>query len=238
MMSPELTILAGTAAFLGFFHTLTGPDHYLPFIVMAKARKWPLVKTVWITLLCGMGHVGSSVVLGLIGVALGTAVTNLTNIESFRGNLAAWALIAFGLVYFIWGMRRAWKNQPHEHIHFHTNGHPHTHVHVHTEEHAHIHETEKAGSITPWVLFTIFVFGPCEPLIPILMYPAAKENTSGLVLVTLIFGAATILTMLSIVVLSSWGLSRFPLKKAERFTHALAGAAICLCGLAIQFLGL
>jgi nickel/cobalt exporter len=37
-MSPELWTLTGLAAFLGFFHTLIGPDHYIPFIMMAAAR--------------------------------------------------------------------------------------------------------------------------------------------------------------------------------------------------------
>lgn len=237
-MSQEMIILLGTAAFIGFFHTLLGPDHYLPFIVMGKARKWSMVKTSWITVLCGMGHVASSVLLGLIGIALGLAVTKLAAVESFRGNLAAWALIAFGLVYFVWGMRRAWRHKSHEHFHFHADGHPHIHQHAHTEEHAHIHERENAGRLTPWVLFTIFVLGPCEPLIPILMYPAAKENLWGMALVTAVFGTTTLLTMLGMVVISLWGINRLALKNVERFSHALAGGSICLCGLAIQFFGL
>lgn len=237
-MSQEMMILISTAAFLGFFHTLLGPDHYLPFIVMGKARKWSMIKTAWVTVLCGVGHVASSVLLGFVGIALGVAVTRLVAVESFRGNLAAWALIAFGLIYFVWGMRRAWKNKPHEHIHLHANGEPHLHQHAHTEKHAHVHEKENKANITPWVLFTIFVLGPCEPLIPIIMYPAAKENVGGLLLVTLVFGCVTVMTMLGIVIASTWGINRLPLKKVERFTHALAGGSICLCGLAIQFLGL
>ena len=92
--------------------------------------------------------------------------------------------------------------------------------------------------MTPWLLFTIFVFGPCEPLIPILMYPAAKSSIAGMILVTAVFAVVTIGTMFSIVMLSAWGVSFAPLGRLERFTHALAGAAICLSGLAIQFLGL
>lgn len=237
-MSQELMILFGTAAFIGFFHTLLGPDHYLPFIAMGKAKQWPMIKTLWITLLCGVGHVGSSVLLGLIGIGLGMAVTKLVLVESFRGNLAAWALIAFGLVYFVWGMRRALKKKPHEHSHFHADGDTHMHEHIHTEEHVHVHERENEGNITPWVLFTIFVLGPCEPLIPLLMYPAAKENFRGLLLVTAVFAAITIMTMLGIVAVSTWGINRLPVKSLERYSHALAGGSICLCGLAIQFLGL
>jgi len=44
--------------------------------------------------------------------------------------------------------------------------------------------------------------------------------------------------MLGVVLLSRAGVSFLPLARIERFTHAIAGATICLCGLAIQFLGL
>jgi hypothetical protein len=55
-MSPDITILLVTAASIGFFHTLTGPDHYLPFIVMSEAGNWNTGQTLRITFLCGLGH--------------------------------------------------------------------------------------------------------------------------------------------------------------------------------------
>lgn len=236
-MNRELIVLCVTAASIGFFHTLFGPDHYLPFIVMSKARGWSLGKTSFITFLCGLGHILSSVVLGFIGIAFGIAVMKLEAFEAFRGNLAAWALIGFGFAYFIWGIRQAIRNKPHKHIHFHEENEAHAHDHAHLDDHSHVHESKKAN-ITPWILFTIFVLGPCEPLIPILMYPAAKESMSGLIWVTLVFGAITITTMLSVVVLASFGIKFLPMSKLERYNHALAGATICISGMAIQFLGL
>ena len=237
-MTQELWLLVITAASVGFFHTLFGPDHYLPFIVIAKARKWSLAKTFWLTCACGIGHVGSSVLLGIIGIALGLAVMRLEVVESFRGNIAAWALIAFGFIYFLWGLRRAFRKKPHEHIHAHQDGTTHTHTHTHKKDHVHVHEKTDAVNITPWILFTIFVLGPCEPLIPLLMYPAARSSILGLALVTAVFGIVTISTMLAIVLISSFGIAFVPMKKLEQFSHALAGATICLCGIAIQFLGL
>ena len=235
-MTKEIFVLCTTAAAIGFFHTIFGPDHYLPFIVMSKARKWSFGWTAALTFLCGVGHIMSSVVIGFIGIALGIAVMKLEVLEAFRGNLAAWALIGFGFAYFIWGIRQAIRNKPHKHLHVHEDG-EHYHEHTHTEDHAHPHISKKAN-ITPWILFTIFVLGPCEPLIPILMYPAAKSSISGLILVTAVFGGVTIATMMTIVMLASWGISFAPLGKLERYTHALAGATICCSGLAIQLLGL
>jgi nickel/cobalt exporter len=237
-MSPETSILLVTAASIGFFHTLLGPDHYLPFIVMARARNWSMTKTAWITALCGVGHVGSSVVLGLIGVALGIAVGHLEAIESVRGDLAAWAFIAFGLAYFAWGIRRAIKNKPHTHLHMHQDGSAHEHTHTHHDEHAHVHDSPAKANMTPWILFTIFVFGPCEPLIPILMYPAAQSSWGEMVLVAGVFGIITIGTMLSVVLLAARGISFLPIGKLQRFSHAIAGFIIFASGAGIKFLGL
>lgn len=217
-MQQELLILSVTALSLGFIHTLIGPDHYIPFIAMAKAGRWSLTKTIIITFVCGIGHILSSVILGLVGITLGIAVIKLTAVESFRAEIAAWLLISFGLVYFVWGLRKAWKSKHHEHLHLH----PGTHE----------------PNLTPWILFTVFVFGPCEPLIPLIMYPAAKNSLYGLLLVTGIFGSVTIATMLFIVITAYFGLNLIPAKKLEKYMHALAGATILLCGISIKFLGL
>jgi nickel/cobalt exporter len=235
-MSTETLILCGTAASIGLLHTLFGPDHYLPFIVMSRARRWTLTRTALITLACGVGHVLSSVVLGSVGVIFGIAVTSLEMFEGARGSVAAWLLVGFGGAYFIWGVHRAIRRRPHEHRHLHATG-THTHKHSHVAQHTHAH-TESTRNLTPWVLFTIFIFGPCEPLIPILMYPAAKSSIAGMVMVTAVFSVVTIGTMLSVVMLSAWGVSFASFGKLERYIHAMAGATLCLSGLAIQFLGL
>ncbi len=206
--------------------------------MMSWARKWSRTKTIVITFLCGLGHIASSIVIGMIGVSMGLAVKKLELIESSRGNIAAWLLIAFGLAYLVWGLRRAYKNKPHMHSHIHTGESEHEHHHGHHDEHGHLHNPKGGSSITPWALFAIFVFGPCEPLIPILMYPAAKIGFFGVLLVVLVFAAATIVTMVGAVLLAGSGVNFLPLAKVHRFAHAIAGATIFLCGLSIQFLGL
>jgi len=237
-MESSLQVLLITAASIGFFHTLFGPDHYLPFVVMSKARGWSMAKTQWITFLCGLGHVLSSVILGFIGIAFGVAVTRLEIIESHRGELAAWALMIFGFLYMAWGIRKAVRNIPHTHAHFHPGGETHEHRHTHAEEHTHLHSRREVPSMTPWVLFTIFVLGPCEPLIPLLMFPAAQNSMAGVFLVAGVFGLTTITTMMGMVGFAVAGIRILPLKLLERSMHAVAGGTIFACGAAIQFLGL
>ena len=202
-----------TALSIGVVHTLLGPDHYLPFIMIAKARGWSVKKTAALTLLCGAGHIAGSVILGLAGLWFGINVLNLEAFEGARGSVAAWGLIAFGLAYAVWGLRKAFAKQD---------------------------AREASGkNVAAWVLFIVFALGPCEPLIPILMYPAAANGGAWqLCAVVFVFGAATLSTMLFVVLNACYGLSFISMKSAQRWINALAGLGILACGLSMQFLGL
>ena len=98
-MNFNLVALAATAVSISFFHTASGPDHYLPFIVLSRARKWTLSRTILLTVICGLGHVLSSVVLGLVGVYLGWQLNRLAFFQDMRGNVSGWVLLLLGLAY-------------------------------------------------------------------------------------------------------------------------------------------
>lgn len=104
-MSPEIAFLAlaVSAASVGALHSLA-PDHWLPFAVLARARGWSRPRTVRLTLLCGLGHVTVTAVLGLLGLGLGVELLRAfgTRLESIAGVL----LIAFGLTYATWALHR------------------------------------------------------------------------------------------------------------------------------------
>lgn len=237
-MSDSLAVLLLTTGSIGFFHTIMGPDHYLPFIAMSRSGQWSPTKTIWVTILCGLGHVFSSVLLAFIAIIFGLSVLNLELIETFRAIVAGWLLIVFGLVYMIWGIKGVLKNKLHDHSHFHIDGKQHQHEHAHTGNHSHVHEEVEKKNITPWILFLIFILGPCEPLIPLIMYPALNNDIPGVIMVTFTFTLITLGTMLGIIVISFYGINLVPYKKLERYTHAIAGLTIFLCGLGLQFLGL
>jgi len=235
-MSSDLAILLGSAAGIGFVHTVLGPDHYVPFAAMARARSWSLRRTLWITGFCGLGHVLGSVILGIVGIALGITLRSLEIFESSRGEIAGWLLMAFGLAYLAWGVWRALRGHTHAHAHVHLDGTEHVHDHDHHGHHAHAHphETAGRGSLVPWALFLVFVLGPCEPLIPLLMFPAATLGSGAVVLVAVVFSAVTIATMLTVVTLATLGLKAAWSHRLERYSQPAAGGLIFLCGLAIQ----
>ena len=232
-METGLIALLITAATVGFLHTILGPDHYLPFIVISKAKKWSILKTTWVTALCGLGHILSSVVIGFVGIFFGVALSRIEFIESYRGNIAGWLLLGFGLAYMIWGIKKYYQRKKHSHGHIHEDGSEHEHEHSHEYSHMHFH-SNKNEKMTPWFLFIIFIFGPCEVLIPLLMYPAAQQSYLGVLLVTLVFGTATLLTMLGTVLLGSYSLKSIKLTWLEERMEIIAGFAIFLCGVAIN----
>lgn len=230
-----MTALLAAAVSIALLHTLIGVDHYLPFVVLGRARKWSFKRVMAITALCGVGHCVGSVVLGFVGIGLGVAVGRLEWIEGIRGSLAAWSLIAFGLVYATWSMVRLARGRQHEHVHAHEDGTLHSHEHDHHAEHLHPHAGK---ALTVWSVFIIFVLGPCEPLIPLLMAPAFEYDGLVVAAVAGAFGGTTVLTMMGAAAVGWWGLSLKAFRGVERYANVLAGSAIAASGLAIQVLGI
>lgn len=248
-MSGELWVLITTAASIAFLHTLIGPDHYMPFVALGKARKWSTRKMALVTVGCGLGHSLGSIVLGLIAISLSVtlgetaAVQNqMASVEGVRGDLAAWALMSFGLLYMVWGVRRAYRTKKHTHFHIHADGTAHSHAHDHTGNHMHVHDasagTRNKLALAPWSIFIIFVLGPCEPLIPLMLYPASTASALGVTLVVGTFVLVTVATMTVIALAVFKGLTLVPTNIFERYTHAVAGGTIATCGVAIVGLGL
>ncbi|MDX2165942.1 MAG: sulfite exporter TauE/SafE family protein [Deltaproteobacteria bacterium] len=224
-----------SAATIGVLHTALGPDHSLPFIALARARHWSGRRTALITTLCGLAHVGSSALLGLIGVGLGSAVFHLERVEAARGPIAAWLMLGFGLAYAAWGVRRALRGDGHAHSHAHADGTRHRHPHRHDGAHVHPHDAAEDGArtLTVWTLFLIFGFGPCEPLIPLLLYPAATGGVAQAALVVTVFGLATIATMLAVVFAALALAPPQGWPRLARWEHALAGLVVAGCGAAM-----
>ena len=248
--APQVAALCATAFSVGVIHTILGPDHYIPFIAMARAGGWSTPRTLGVTAACGLGHVAGSVVIGLVGLALGIAVMQLEGLEALRGDTAAWLLISFGLAYFTWGMMRAFRSAGggHSLVHVHADGTVHAHEHTHEVDHMHVHHAvdgaspREAGQVAqaarvwvPWALFLVFVFGPCEPLIPLLMYPAAKASPWAVALVVAAFTIATVGTMLAAVLVVRSGVGLVQLPRLDRFSHAFAGLAVLVCGMLVKF---
>ena len=86
-------------------------------------------------------------------------------------------------------------------------------------------------------MFIIFLLGPCEPMIPLLFFPAAKHSGFDMLLLILVYTACTLLVMVAMVTLGYYGLSILKTEKLEKYMHALGGLTLLVCGVGIVFMG-
>lgn len=228
----DVQLILLTAVSVSFLHTLAGPDHYLPFVALAKARGWTVSKTVWWTVVCGFGHVSSSVVLGLGGAALGWSLSKIGWLQEVRGGVAGWTLLLFGLIYFLWGLIRATANRRHKHFDVEDDGSLTVFEHRHGEA---VAPTER-HAVTPWVMVIIFLLGPCEPMIPLLSFPAVKNSPAILLLLIAVYTTLTLATMVLMVLLGLYGIQFLKTEKVEKYMHAIGGFTILICGAGMVFL--
>ncbi len=238
-MSQDVTLgaLLVAAVLTGVIHTIAGPDHYLPFIAIARSRGYGWLKTFFWTLICGIGHVGSALLLaaGFLVFAEILSEAHLEWIEAWRGDIAAYALIGMGAAILLHALHSRWKKRMHQHQHMHADGTNHVHTHSHESPHGHPHGSAK--SLSYWVVFIIFVLGPCEALLPLLT-ASAVLGTASVILVAAVFSVATIVTMLTAVTTGILGLKALRFHFLEHFASEIAGATVMACGLAIAVLGL
>lgn len=232
-MQAELGVLLTAAITVACLHTAAGPDHYLPFIALSKARGWSLGKTIGWTIVCGCGHVWSSVLLGLGGAAIGWSLSKVKGLEQLRGGVAGWAMVGFGLVYGVWGLVRARRNGRHKHFDVYDDG----SVYVYDHRHGEAVRPQDRHAVTPWVLFIVFFLGPCEPMIPLLYFPAAKASLSGMLLLIVVYTFFTLATMIGMVLAGYYGFGFLKTGRLERYVHALGGATLFLCGVGMVFMG-
>ena len=220
-MIPDTFLIAGSAASIGFIHTILGPDHYLPLVAMAKTNGWSGPKTATYTAFCGFSHVLGTILIGSLVFLLGLAFFNIETVQSVRGDFAGWFLLLFGVIYFVWGVRwvirkKQLKQNPED-----------------VESQA-----STFSRCTPFALFIFFILGPCDPLIPLMSLGTENTEVFSSILVVSAFCGTTVLTMLFCVMLFYYGISHFSFfMKLEDYMHAATGLIIFLCGSAIQFLG-
>lgn len=221
MMSDTLFI-AGSAASIGFVHTILGPDHYLPLVAMAKTNGWSAPKTASYVTVCGIIHLLGTLLVGGLAIVLGLAFLNLETVQSLRADFAGWFLLCFGAIYFAWGIH--WAKRAGR-----------------TVGRSSVIDNQKNSNFArcaPFALFAFFILGPCEPLIPLMSSGIGDTGWLPSVLVLSAFCGTTILTMLVCVMFFYYGVSRFSvILRFEKYMHAATGMVLFVCGCALQFHG-
>ena len=168
------------------------------------------------SLLCGFGHVTVSVALGLVALISGSAA--VSQLGARAGAVAGLLLIGFGIAYALWSARHVIARRLHGHDHAHFD---------------HVHDPSTA---TTWTLFAIYCADPCVAVVPIL-FAAAPLTRAGTVAIVGVYEAATIATMVGLVLAARAGAAVVRGRWFERHGDTAAGGLVALTGIVVVALG-
>lgn len=234
MPSTVLTTVAATGFTVAFLHAAI-PTHWLPFVLVARARGWGRTKAVAVTTLAGIGHVALTSLLGL-GIAWFGFQLDEEVGEAFPW-VSGGLLLAFGAYYF-W---RQWRGTGV--CHHHTPGTRH-HAGEHCQaEHEHSHWQEELGEspivskrVGDWTavsgLFVMLTLSPCEGFLPVYL-SGVQFGWRGFIVLSVILAVATLASMTILTWLALVGFDRFRLKSFERYEAGLLGALFVVLGIVI-----
>ncbi len=232
MNSAVLTTIAATGFTVAFFHAAI-PTHWLPFVLVSRARRWSRAKTLAVASLAGLGHVALTSLLGL-----GIAWFGF-QLDEKLGHLFPWIaggiLLAIGAFYF-W---RQWSGHGvgHHHV-LGTPHHPTEQCGHEVEAHSHWEDelkdsplvSDKAGDGAAISgLLVMLTLSPCELFLPVYL-SGVQFGWRGFVILSLILAVGTLAGMLVFTWLTLVGLERVQLRKFERYEAAMLGAIFTVLG--------
>lgn len=237
MGDPTGSLLVSSAVATAAFHTLI-PDHWLPFVLIGRARGWSTGRVASISGLSASIHTALSVVLGLVTLRLGLAAGRLAGerIEMASGIL----LVAFGVVYALWSWKKGGHFHPGGHL-LHAHEHAHacdgeeghggdTHLHYHADD-ALIRGTDRSGLY----LAAIVGLNPCVLILP-LMVAAGPHGALAVAWVTGAYALTTIVLMVALSVIGVAGARRIPVPGAARYMEPASGLLIAATGIVFLML--
>lgn len=200
-----LSLLGG--GFVAAFLHAALPTHWLPFVLVGRAQRWSMTRTLLAVVVAGLAHILTTAVLGGLIVAAGLALDQW--IKGVLPHLSAVLLFLFGGFY----LTRATLRRP-----------------VAASGPA-LTEAEPAVSDRAALvgLVAMLAISPGEVLLPIYL-SASSEGVAALGLLSLVFAAGTVLGMAVFTGLARAGASILRLERWARYEGAVLGLALIALG--------
>jgi ABC-type nickel/cobalt efflux system permease component RcnA len=198
------------------------PDHWLPFVLMARMQSWSVRRAALLTGLAGLLHVLMSIVLGAAAILLGSGSARDLAERAGRPleSLAGLLLVIFGLAYGILSHvreARAHSGGPSEAVH----------------AHGHLLSRWLGRTRTGAALVLIVGISPCALLAPIL-FAAAAEGPGPVAGAALAFAGGTVVTMIVVVAIALHGMRRIELRFFTRWGDLASGLLLAVIGAALM----
>jgi ABC-type nickel/cobalt efflux system permease component RcnA len=231
MNSAVLTTIAVTGFSVAFFHAAI-PTHWLPFVLVSRARAWSRGKTLAVAAFAGLGHVLVTSALGFVIAWFGFELD--ARAGRWFPRAAGGILVAIGLFYF-WRQGRGGVLHHHapggHHLPSEECGHEHVHSHWDDELQDSTLGSAKAGDwATISGLFLMLTLSPCEGFLPVYL-SGVQFGWRGFAILSAILAVGALAGMLVFTWLTLVGMERLPLQKFERYEAALLGTIFCLLGI-------
>jgi ABC-type nickel/cobalt efflux system permease component RcnA len=233
-MPPDAFLLIFAVAAVGVLHTVV-PDHWVPIVLLARQRGWTKAQTARASLQAGIGHVVTTLIIGLAVWVAGVAVA--TRFGQIVDLVASLALIGFGGWIGISSWLELRRGSGHHHHHHDHHDDYDQHDHEHDHNHSHQNEPEanahsagpKSGASSRLALLLILGSSPMVEGIPA-FFAAGKYGLTVILVMAVVFALSTIVTYVALCVYSAAGLQRLRLGPLERYGEVLSGAFIALVG--------
>ena len=209
-----------TTVITALVHTLI-PDHWLPFVLVSRAERWTVRRTLVLTAASGSLHVLVSLGLGLSLVLAGWGAERaVMGLAETLQSLTGWLLVSFGVVYMSWFLLRGG--------HVHSFGiHPH---HDPKDPDPPRAPGSLLKELSGYTLTFIVGFNPCILVIPC-VYGAAQMSTATLAAVAAAFALFTVVPMVMVTRLGLKGTAGLTSPFLTRYGEALSGGLIALTGM-------
>lgn len=201
-------IIAGTLI-VSLMHAII-PSHWIPLLMVARTARWTKAETVRITMITGLAHVGSSILLGLLLGLVGYGL-NL-KFEHILHWLGPLVLIFFGF-YFMYRH--------------------HTHHHFHIDDELVEPPIRKKQVVLSLMMFMIL--SPCLE-IEVFFFSAGSIGIWALLLVAGLYAFITLTGMFVWIHIAWRGWEKFNMHRIEHNAGLITGLAIIATGILGFFL--
>lgn len=199
-----MTAIALSAAFVGFIHSLS-PGHWLPVVLIVKAKRWGHAYAALAALTAAAGHIFVSVGLGIVAQVLGHGL--FEERLHFLEENAGWILIVFGIAY------AAYSHFKHQDCH----GHEH-------------HGPEPREGKSAFLFLFSLGLSPCFAVLPVFA-TAVGFGSLSLYASMVAFSLGVIVALMGGSFLVSRGLVKLDHPIFEHHGDTLAGLGVTLMGL-------
>jgi len=186
---------------IALLHTLI-PSHWLCFVVVGRAQKWRMGRTLSVTAVAGFLHALSAFLLGVVFAGLGKAYFQ-KRVEALE-RLSGFILIFLGILYLFSQFLHA--------------GH-------HHEQDRDVREKTAFAAL----LLSLAV-SPCTFSIPLLILSASPAGWGAIFLIGLVLLVTTVAVMLLLVGLTAAGVERLQFAFFDRFEKLILGVVLVVLG--------